>query len=254
MKNEKSPGPDGLPAEFYKRFSYLFGDAFVDMVNEVFETASALPITMRLQSYITLLCKRPEQAWLLNNWRPISLLNVDYKIISKVLINRIRLIINRLVNVNQTSAVPGRSVLHNMSSIRDIMAYYKETNRDLYILTVDQAKAFDRVEHSFLHRVIDKFGFGTGFTRWIRLLYTDISSKVLVNRYLTDSFSVQRSVRQGCSLSPALYVLCFEVLALRLRADIIYKGIRLPDGITEVRIIAHADDATLFTENADAVK
>jgi hypothetical protein len=61
-------------------------------------------------------------------------------------------------------------------------------------------------------------------------------------------------VRQGCSLSLALNVLCFDVLALRLRADIIYKGIKLPDGLTEVRLIAHADDATLFTENADAVK
>jgi hypothetical protein len=109
---------------------------------------TALPPSMRL-SYITPLCKRPEQAQLLTNWRPISLLNVDYKIMSKVLVNRVRLIINRLVNVNQTSAVPGRSVLNNMSSIRDIMAFYKETNRDQYILTVDQAKAFDKVEHGF---------------------------------------------------------------------------------------------------------
>jgi hypothetical protein len=91
-----------------------------------------------------------------------------------------------------------------MSSITDIMAFYKETNRDLYILTVDQAKAFDRVEHCFLHNVLDKFGFGSDFKTWIRLLYTDISSKVLVNRFLTDSFPVERSVRQGCSLSPAL--------------------------------------------------
>jgi hypothetical protein len=106
----------------------------------------------------------------------------------------------------------------------------------------------------FLHNVIDKFGFGMGFKKWIRLLYTGISSKVLVNRYLTDGFSVQRSVRQGCSLSPALYVLCFEVLALRLRNDTIYKGIRLPDGVTEVRLIAHADDATLFTEKLEYVK
>jgi hypothetical protein len=80
MKNEKSPGPDGLPAEFYKHYFHLFGDAFVAMINEVFESASALPASMRL-SYITLLCKRPEQAWFSNNWRPISLLNVDYKII-----------------------------------------------------------------------------------------------------------------------------------------------------------------------------
>jgi hypothetical protein len=227
MKNEKSPGPDGLPVEFYKCFFHLFGNTFVDMINEIFESAVKLPQTMRL-SFITLLCKRPEQAHLLTNWRPISLLNVDYKIISKVLVNRIRLIINRLVSAHQTSAVPGRSVLNNMSSIRDIMAYYRETNRDLYILTVDQAKAFDKIEHCSLHDVIDKFGFGDCFKRWIKLLYTDISSKVLVNRYLTDSFQVQRSVRQGCSLSPALYVLCFEVLALRLRNDIIYRGINYP--------------------------
>jgi hypothetical protein len=111
-----------------------------------------------------------------------------------VLVNRVRIVINRLVNTNQTSSVPGLSVLNKMSTIRDIMAFYKETNRDLYILTVDQAKAFDRVEHCFLHDVLEKFGFGPDFRTWIRLLlYTDISSKVLVNRFLTNVFPVERS-------------------------------------------------------------
>jgi hypothetical protein len=253
MRNERSPGPDGLPAEFYKLFFPIFGQYFVDMINSVYEQLDELPASMRT-SYITLLCKKPEQRQFLSNWRPISLLNVDYKIISRVLVGRIRKILEHIVNKNQTSAVPGRSVINNMTTIRDVMAFYRETNRGLYVLTVDQAKAFDRVEHNFLHAVLDKFGFGTQFKAWIKILYKNVNSRVCVNRFLTDQFDVRRSVRQGCSLSPALYVLCIEILALKLKNDVIYKGIRLPDGVTDIKIIVHADDTALFAESATSLR
>jgi hypothetical protein len=122
----------------------------------------------------------------------------------------------------------------------------------LYILTVDQAKAFDRVEHNFLHAVLDRFGFGLQFKTWIKMLYKDINSRVCVNRFLTEQFDVRRSVRQGCSLSPALYVLCIEILACKLKNDVLYKGIRLPDGLTEIKMIIHADDTALFTESVSS--
>jgi hypothetical protein len=121
-------------------------------------------------SYITLLCKNPDQQQLLTNWRPTSILNVDYKIVSRVLVGRILKVIEHVINVNQTSTVPRRSVTNNMTTIRDVMSFYRETNRNLYVLTVDQAKAFDRVEHNFLHVVLDRFGFGQQFKAWIRLL------------------------------------------------------------------------------------
>jgi hypothetical protein len=121
-------------------------------------------------SYITLLCKNLDQQQLLTNWRPTSILNVDYKIVSRVLVGRILKVIEHVINVNQTSTVPRRSVTNNMTTIRDVMSFYRETNRNLYVLTVDQAKAFDRVEHNFLHVVLDRFGFGQQFKAWIRLL------------------------------------------------------------------------------------
>jgi hypothetical protein len=155
--------------------------------------------------------------------------------------------------VNQTSAVPGRSVTNNMTTIRDVTTFYRETNRNLYILTVDQAKAFDRVEHNFLHVVLDKFGFGEQFKMWIKMLYKDINSKVGVNRFFTRQFDVRRSVRQGCIPSPALYVLCIEILACKLKNDVLYKGIRLPDGLTEIKMIIHADDTTLFSESVTSL-
>jgi hypothetical protein len=114
---------------------------------------------------------------------------VDYKIVSRVLVGRILKVIEHVINVNQTSTVPGRSVTNNMTTIRDVMSFYSEMNRNLYVLTVDQAKAFDRVEHNFLHAVLDKFGFGQQFKAWIRLLYKDISSKVCVNRFFLQGDS-----------------------------------------------------------------
>jgi hypothetical protein len=105
MKNEKSPESDGLPAEFYKHFFHIFGYYFVQMINDVFKSMRCLSYSMRM-SYITPLCKKPEQPFLLSNWRPISLLNTDYKIISRALVSRVRKIIKQIINTSQTSVVP----------------------------------------------------------------------------------------------------------------------------------------------------
>jgi Reverse transcriptase (RNA-dependent DNA polymerase) len=199
MKNEKSPGSDGLPAEFYKHFFHLFGNGFVCMLNSVHVNSSCLPPSQRI-SYISLLCKDKEKASDLANWRPISLLNEDYKILSKVLVNRLRKVLGSIVGISQTCAVPGRSVSSNLHLTRDIIGYCRQRNITSYLSTLDQSKAFDRVDHSFMFAVLEHFGFGQDFINWVKLLYNKLGSRIYVNRFLTDIFDVTRSMRQGCGL------------------------------------------------------
>jgi len=251
MKAFKTPGSDGLPKEFYERFFRLFGGDFVHVINQACEDG-LLSSSQRL-GYITLLCKDKKHADQLSNWRPVSLLNVDYKIVSKSLSNRLRKVLGDVVLYDQTCSIPGRSAQDSMHLLRNAYEYCEDTGSSGIFVSYDQAKAFDRVSQDYLTRVLTAFGFGDNFKRWIRLLYTDIYSRVLVNGYLSDFIRILRSLRQGCGLSALLYVLCIEPLAncIRLSPDIC--GITLPGRTEQLRISLYADDTTTFATDVVSV-
>ena len=121
------------------------------------------------------------------------------------------------------------------------------------IISYDQAKAFDRVSHDYMFTVLRAYGFGDSFIKWVKLLYTDIHSRVLVNGFLSDPFAIERSIRQGCGLSMLLYVLCFEPLAHRIRLDPHIEGLRLPGSRDEARFSGYADDATTYTLSVQSI-
>jgi len=165
MRNDKSPGSDGLTKEFYLHFFYLIGETYVKVINNCFELHQ-LSYSQRL-GYITLLCKDREHSDLLKNWRPISLLNLDYKIISKVLTIRLRNVMSDLVYIDQTCSVPGRSILDNTHLLRSVIDYVNQKNIFCGILSLDQEKAFDRVDHTFLFACLKQYGFGNSFLQWV---------------------------------------------------------------------------------------
>jgi len=251
MKAFKTPGSDGLPKEFYERFFRLFGGDFVHVINQACEDGLLSP-SQRL-GYITLLCKDKTHADQLSNWRPVSLLNVDYKIVSKSLSNRLRKVLGDVVQCDQTCSIPGRSAQDNIHLLRNAYEYCSDTQSSGIFVSYDQAKAFDRVSQDYLTRVLTAFGFGDNFKRWIKLLYTDIYSRVLVNGYLSDFIRILRSLRQGCGLSALLYVLCIEPLAncIRLSPDIC--GIALPGRAEQLRISLFADDTTTISPDIASV-
>jgi len=242
MANGKSPGLDGLPKEFYVKVFPIIGKHFVHMVNECLSHGVLAP--SQRHGLITLICKDPDHPEKLTNWRPISLLNVDYKVISKVLTNRLSKVIGNIVHIDQTCAVPGRSILDNVHLIRNIMDYVNQKDLPCAFISLDQSKAFDRVSHEYLFRALQAYGFGDSFISWVKLLYNDICSSVIVNGFISDPFSVQCSVRQGCGLSPLLYVLSIEPFAIKIRQDTHIKGLDLPGTDSESRLSQYADDTT----------
>jgi len=249
MHDKKTPGSDGLPPEFYKRFFHLFGKEFVDLfTSELDRLADSQRIGV-----ITLLCKDKSRAEDLAVWRPISLLNTDYKILSKVILNKLKLVAKSIVGPSQTCGIKGRSILDNLHFIRNVFDYCRERKLPCIALCFDQAKAFDRVDHAYLLHILHKLGFGPNIIKLINLLYTDIYSSVLVNGFLSDLFTVTRSMRQGCGLSPLLYAFCIEPLIRLIQSSLLFRGIPMPNG-EEARIAAHADDSTVFASNVESVK
>ena len=248
----KSPGLDGLPKEFYAfAFKYI-GKSFVEMLNNSWEEG-ILAQSQRV-GLITLICKDLSQSDNLNFWRPISLLNTDYKILSKLISLRLSKVIAGIVHADQTCSIPGRSIHDNVHLIRNLIEYANDKNMSAAIISLDQSKAFDRVSHEYLFNVLSHFGFGPQFISLVKLLYNDISSSVLVNGFISDKFPVLRSVRQGCSLSPLLYVLCMEPFANRIRMNPTINGIPLPGTSIPCKISQYADDTNLFISDTESVR
>lgn len=112
---------------------------------------------------------------LAKNWRPISLLNTDYKLASKAITERLKNVMSSIVHQDQTCGVVGRSIFSNLHLIRDVLDMIDKTNETGILVTLDQEKAFDRVDHEFLMRTLSKFGFGPDFCNWISLFYNGVT-------------------------------------------------------------------------------
>ena len=186
----------------------------------------------------------------LKNWRPISLLNTDYKICTKVLANRLRKVLPRIINKDQTCGIPDRSIYENLFLLRDTIDYVQHRHLSAAIISLDQEKAFDRVNHEFLHRVLSRFNFGPYFRRWVNVVYNNITSHVINNGWLSSPFRLERGVRQGCPLSPLLYCLVVETLGQAIRRDDTIEGIQIPgSNQQQSKVSQYADDTTLILAN-----
>ena len=241
MQPNKSPGSDGLSSAFYLKFFDILGDTLTHIINLAYEQKS-LSKSQKL-SYITLICKDNSRSDDMKCYRPISLLNIDYKIISKILTSRLSRVLPKIINTDQTCAVKGRSIFDNLHLIRNVIDYIDQKNLPVSFICLDQEKAFDRVSWEYMYSTLAAFGFDENFINWIKLLYTDISSSVIVNNFISPSFPIERGVRQGCSLSQLLYVICFEPFAQKIRNLDVIKGLKLPGSNLELKMSIYADDS-----------
>ena len=249
MENNKSPGIDGLTSNFYKHFWPTIGQELTQVFNYCFHHGTLTPTQRR--GVITLIFKKGDRTRL-KNWRPITLLTTDYKILTKALATRLTQVLPSIINSDQTACIPGRTINDNLSLIRDVIAFANETQTPLALISIDQLKAFDRVSHS-LFSTLQHFGFGPNFIRWIKLLYNSMSSSVKVNGWLTSFIALERGLRQGCALSMPLYVLTVEILALRIRNNPRIKGLTPPGSTENVKLLQYADNTTFMLRDDNSI-
>lgn len=242
MASGKSPGLDGFPAEFYQRFWPVMGDDYVEVINFCFAQQSLSP--SQRSGVITLLHKRGDRLDM-KNWRPITLLCVDYKIAAKAIANRLLGVLECVIISDQTCGVPGRNCAENVRLLHDVVSHANQRGKGGAVISLDQEKAFDRVEWSYLARTLERMNFGPSFRAWVALFYTKIFSCVLVNGQQSSLFSVSRGVRQGCPLSPLLYVIVAETIACAIRQDPGIDGYPLPNN-KRVKLCQYADDTSVI--------
>ena len=201
---------------------------------------------------ISLIPKDENNLTTLSNWRPITLLNVDYKILAKVIAKRIELVLPKLIHPDQTGFIKGRFIGQNIRLLNDLMAYTDDQKVPGILLFIDFEKAFDTIEWTFIQNVLKCFNFGPVIRKWVSVLYKDVESAVMNGGYSTNYFKVSRGVRQGCPLSPLLFVLGVEILAQTIRQSTSCRGIKLPQSV-EAKISQFADDTTLICRNVNAL-
>ncbi|KAK3522674.1 hypothetical protein QTP86_029160 [Hemibagrus guttatus] len=248
MENGRASGIDGLPAEFYKAFWAVIGQDVLDVLRDSIQRGE-LPLSCR-RAVLTLLPKKGDLTHL-KNWHPVSLLCTDYKLLSKALASRLTKVMERLIHQDQTYCVPDRSIFDNVYLIRDILDVSRLLGLKTGLIFLDQEKAFDRVEHEYLWKVLETFGFNPGFVAMIRVLYCEIESVLKVNGGLCAPFRVYRGIRQGCSLSGMLYSLAIEPLLNKLRSFL--SGFNIPHANASVYLSAYADDLVVMINTQEDV-
>ena len=247
MESDKTPGTDGLPAEFYKVFWKDISSFLISALNYAFDSG-CLSVTQR-RGVIKLIPKKDAELYFIKNWRPITLLNTDYKIAAKSIANRIKLVLPNLINYDQTGFLKGRFIGENIRLIDSIIQYATEKNIPGLLLFIDFEKAFDSLEWPFIHDTLRSYGFGASLIKWVKTLYSHTESCILNNGWASNFFEIQRGVRQGCPLSPYLFILSAEVLATAIRKNTNIKGISIND--VEIKLSQYADDTTLILDGSD---
>ena len=196
------------------------------------------------QGLITCLPKPGKARNLVKNWRPISLLNTTYKIISSVLTTRLRTVLNRIISPEQKGFLEGRSISDCTRLMYDIIFSCEQINIDGLILLIDFEKAFDSLSWELIGKTLEEFNFGENFRKWLNLFQSKSNSRVILNGHLSQPFLLHRGCHQGDPISPYLFILCSEYLTLAFKNTNTIEGIKIGD--KEYRISQYADDTSNF--------
>ena len=243
MKRHKTPGISGLTADFYKMFYNQLKDILLSCINGIYLQKNHP--THMTTAVINLIPKQDKDTRLLKNLRPISLLNVDYKLIEKMIATRLERSLDYIVSIDQKGFRKGMRMAANIRKIMDIMTLADERDLDAIILSLDFEKCFDKVEHCALIGSLEYFGFSEYLVEWTKILYQDFTATVQNNGYLTYTFMLTKGIRQGGPASSFYFLICAEILAIQLKSNSSIKGI-LVDDICELLLGQFADDMDIY--------
>ena len=251
MKLNKSPGSDGIPVEFYITFWENIKQMLLESINSSYHNGELSP--SQKMGILSLIFKKGDKT-MLENWRPISLLNTDYKILAHALANRLKTVIPKLVHTDQSGYIKGRTISTNIRLIQDVIDFFEENETEGAIVFLDFKKAFDTVSHDFLRNILTKFNFGESFKRWVNVMYENAVSCVTNNGWTSKPLKINKGIRQGCPLSALLFLLASEILAVKIRNDQnLGLNINIDNEEKYIQISQLADDTTLFLKDEKAV-
>ena len=246
METGKAPGSDGLSVGLYKAIWPLIEKPFLKSLQASIEKGE-LSKTQK-EGIIRLIEKEGKDKELINNWRPITLINVDTKIFSKLLAMRFQKILDSVISNDQTGYRKGFFIGENIRLLKDLIEYCEQNEIDGNLIAIDFAKAFDSLSHEYLWLVMERAGFGEKYINFFKTLYKNSESAVMNGGNITEFFEISRSAKQGDCASPFLFILALEPLLQSIRNDIQIKGIKIGN-YGEIKVSAYVDDCNAATKD-----
>ena len=175
------------------------------------------------------------------------MLNVDYKIFSKCIAERLKRVLPKLIQPTQTGYVKGRNISAVIRTVMDIIEEMDSAKSEGILLTIDFAKAFDSLSWEFVFKALEAFNLSPNIIDIIKICYNDISSCVLNYQSTTRYFEVCRGVRQGDPLSPYLFIIALELLSIYVQNDKSIHGVDYNQ--SEIKLLLYADDITAILKS-----
>ena len=243
MKDNKCPGLDGLPKEFYAKFI----DILAPQLKEVYEYS----FKIRRLNYsarcglISLIPKKEKNALLLKSWRALTILNLDFKILSKLMAERMKGVLPEIISEEQCGFMKGRLISSVIRRTFEVIKYCEKRKIPALILTLDFEKCFDKIEHQAIIGALDYFNFGPNFKQWVSILFKDLMVRTQNFGFLSSIIYKTRGCNQGCNISPFCFLICGEVMLRKLKSNPKIEGIEMENGMKNL-IAQFADDTTLF--------
>lgn len=209
MQDLKAPGPDGFPVLFYKEYWPTVGNDVIKAVTSFFNFGN---MPKEVNNSLIILIPKISNPSSMDHYRPMSLCNVIYKIISKLLVNKIRPLLHKIISPCQSAFVPDRWIAENQVIVQEMLHSFKtrKVKTGLMAIKLDLQKAYDKVNWKFIQSVLRRFGFRDIFISWITACLSSMSFEVIVNGGKSKQFKPSRGLRQG-----ALYHHIFSSWAKR---------------------------------------
>lgn len=246
--DEKAPGPDGFSASFFKANWEIVGQLVTEAILEFFRTGKILK-----QWNHTCIALIPKKAMAQSaaDFRPIACCNVLYKVITKILADRLALVLPRIIDQAQGAFVGGRNMSENIFLAQELIRGYGDKKSSARCMVmVDLRKAYDTIDWDFLREVLLGLGFPSIFVEWIMECVTNASFSISINGSMTGHFKGARGLRQGDPMSPMLFNICIEYFSRLLADRAINTGFKYHPKCEKLKIthLAFADDLMLFSK------